>query len=151
MASFSPAVAAARSRRAGRAGRTAVEIESYVDEVSKRIDMTLKQRMTIAVTFLQDRIVKNISIPVTKEVAGGRTRVTERSKPGEFPRADTTQLMKSIFWDVREDGPGQIAGFVGTPVWYSIPLETMMDRRFLTRTLDEERGSVVRILTGPIT
>lgn len=150
MASFSPAVAAARSRRAGRSGRTAVEIESYVDDVSKRIDLTLKQRMTLAVTFLQDRIVKNISTPVTKEVIGGRTVVTERSKPGEFPRADTNLLRRSLFWDVQEDSPGRIEGFVGTPIWYSLPLELMMDRRFLTRTLDEERGNITRILTGPI-
>ena len=150
MARFSPAVQAARARRAGRAGRSSVEIESYVDEVSKRIDLTLKQRVTVAVGFLADRVVKNISVPVTKMVIGGRTVVTERSKPGEYPRADTTTLMKSIFWDVKEDSPGNIQGFVGTPVWYSIPLELMMDRRFLTRTLDEERGNIVRILTGPI-
>lgn len=128
-----------------------MEIESFVDEVSRRIDMTLKQRMHVAVAFLQDRIVKNISVPVTKVVIGNRTRVTERSKPGEFPRADTMQLYKSIFWDVREDSPGRIQGFVGTPVWYSVPLELMMQRRFLTRTLDEERQSITRILTGPIT
>lgn len=151
MARFSPAVEAARSRRSGRAGQTHVEIESFVDEVSRRIDMTLKQRMHVAVAFLQDRIVKNISVPVTKVVIGNRTRVTERSKPGEFPRADTMQLYKSIFWDVREDSPGRIQGFVGTPVWYSVPLELMMQRRFLTRTLDEERQSITRILTGPIT
>ena len=150
MAKFSPAVAAARSRRSARAGTTSVEIESYVDEVSKRIGMTLKQRVMTAVDFLQNRIVKNISVPVTKVVIGGRTVVTERSVPGEFPRADTTLLMKSIFWDVREDAPNDVKGFVGTPTWYSLPLELLMQRRFMTRTLDEERGNITRILTGPI-
>ena len=151
MARFSPAVNTDRARRSGRAGQTQVEIESFIDEVSKRIDLTLKQRLTIAVAFLSDRVVKNISVPVTKVVIGGRTRVTERSKPGEFPRADTVQLQRTIFWDVREDSPGQVNGFVGTPIWYAIPLELMMDRRFLTRTLDEERGNIVRMITGPIT
>lgn len=127
-----------------------MEIESFVDEVSKRINLTLKQRMVIAASFLQDVVVKNISVPVTKAAIGGRTVVTERSKPGEFPRADTTQLMKSIFWDVVESEPGKIEGFVGTPVWYSLPLEIMMNRRFLGRTLDEQRDNITRILTGPI-
>ena len=151
MAGFSPAVAAARARRAGRAGATRVEIESFVDEVSKRIDLTLKQRVMIAVNFLADRIVKNISVPVTKVVIGGSSMVTERSKAGEFPRADTTQLMKTIFWDVKEDSPGNVQGFVGTPLAYGLELEVLKDRRFLTRTLDEERGTITRILTGPIT
>ena len=150
MARFSPAVAAARARRSGRAGRSSVEIESYVDEVSKRIDLTLKQRMMVTVAFLQNQVVKNISVPVTKEVIGRHVRVTERSKPGEYPRADTTTLLRSVFWDVKEDQPGRIQGFVGTPIGYAIPLELMMDRRFLTRTLEEQRGNIVRILTGPL-
>jgi hypothetical protein len=150
MAKFSAAVQAARGRRAGRAKQSAVEIESFVDEVSKRIDLTLKQRVYIAVNFLQDRIVKNVSVPVTKMVIGGRTRVTERSKRGEYPRADTTQLRKTIFWDVVDNGAGQFTGHVGSPLWYSMPLELMMQRQFLTRTLDEQRGQITRILTGPI-
>lgn len=151
MVKFSPAVQAARQRRSGRAARTEAEFESFVDEVSKRIDLTLKQRVTIAVSFLADKIVKNISVPVTKEVIGRRVRVTERSKPGEYPRADTTQLRKSIFWDVVEDDEGKISGYVGTPIGYAIPLELTMERQFLTRTLDEERGNITRILTGPVT
>ena len=150
MAKFSPAVTAARGRRAARSGDAHVEIESFVNEVNAMIHLTLKQRVFIAVNFLQDRIVRNISVPVTKEVIGSRTVVTERSKPGEFPRADTTTLLKTIFSDVKDDGNGRIEGYVGTPLWYGLELETMMDRRFLTRTLDEERGNITRILTGPI-
>jgi hypothetical protein len=128
-----------------------VEFESFVDDVSKRIDLTIRQRVTIAVNYLQGKIVKNISVPVTKVVIGKRVRVTERSKPGEFPRADTTQLMKTVFCGVTEDGPGAIMGYVGTPLSYGLELETTKDRRFLTRTLDEERETVVKILTGPVT
>jgi hypothetical protein len=109
----------------------------------------LKQRVYIAVNFLQDRIVKNISVPVTKAVIGKRVRVTERSKPGEFPRADTTQLLRTAFWGVVEES-GMIMGYVGTPLWYGLELETRMDRRFLTRTLEEERESIVQILTSPL-
>jgi hypothetical protein len=151
MVGFSPAVTAARARRAARSGQSSVEFESFVEDVSKRIDLTLRQRVTIAVNYLQGKIVKNISVPVTKVVIGKRVRVTERSKPGEFPRADTTQLMKTVFCGVTEDGPGAIMGYVGTPLSYGLELETTKDRRFLTRTLDEERETVVKILTGPVT
>jgi len=150
MTKFSAAVTAARARRSARAGQTEVEIQSFVEEVSKRVNMTLRQRVTTVAAFLQGQVVKGISVPVTKEVVGRRTRVTERSKPGEYPRADTTQLMKSIFWDVTEDVPGVILGHVGTPVWYSLPLELMMERQFMTRALEENYGNVVRMLTGPI-
>lgn len=149
MVGFSPAVTAARARRAARSGQSSVEFESFVDDVSKRIDLTIRQRVTIAVNYLQDKIVKNISVPVTKAVIGKRVRVTERSKPGEFPRADTTQLMKTVFWGVVEE-PGTTMGYVGTPLWYGLELEMRMDRRFLTRTLDEERETITRILTGPL-
>lgn len=117
--------------------------------MSKRIDLTMRQRVTIAVSYLQDKIVKNISVPVTKAVIRGRVVVTQRSKPGEFPRADTTQLMKTVFWGVVEE-PGTTMGYVGTPLWYGLELEMRMDRRFLTRTLDEERATIVKILTGPL-
>lgn len=149
MVGFSPAVTAARARRAARSGQSSVEFESFVDDVSKRIDLTIRQRVTIAVNYLQDKIVKNISVPVTKVVIGKRVRVTERSKPGEFPRADTTQLLRTAFWGVVEES-GMIMGYVGTPLWYGLELETRMDRRFLTRTLEEERESIVQILTSPL-
>jgi hypothetical protein len=149
MVGFSPAVTAARARRAARSGQSSVEFESFVDDVSKRIDLTIRQRVTIAVNYLQDKIVKNISVPVTKAVIRGRVVVTQRSKPGEFPRADTTQLMKTVFWGVVEE-PGTTMGYVGTPLWYGLELEMRMDRRFLTRTLDEERETITRILTGPL-
>jgi len=104
----------------------------------------------VAVVFLQDAIVKNISVPVVKKIVNGRTIVTKRSKPGEFPRADTTQLMKTIFNDVVDYGNGVIHGYVGTPLGYGLELETLKQRQFLTRTLNEEIGNITGLLTGPI-
>ena len=145
-------VRAARARKRGRAGETRAEVEWFIDQFNRRTDVTLKQRMHVAVAFLQDAIVRNISVPVMKVVSPrtGRTVVTERSRPGEFPRTDTTTLRKSIFWDVVDHGGGRITGHVGTPVWYALPLELEMDRRFLTRTMEENHSNLVRILTGPI-
>jgi hypothetical protein len=139
------AVAAAQSRRAGRAGRAQVNIEWFIDDVQRRTDLTFHQRMLIVVEYLRDTVVRNISVPVVKVVVGNRTRVTERSKPGEFPRADTTQLYKSIFGDVVQTDKG-FEGYVGTPIDYGMILETRMNREFLGRTLREEIRNIERIL-----
>jgi len=141
----SGAVAAAQARRGARKGKTEANIEWFIDDVQKRTDLTFHQRVLIAIEYLRDKVVKNISIPVVKQVIGNRTRVTERSKPGEFPRADTTQLYKSIFSDVVQTEKG-FEGYVGTPIDYGVILETRMDRSFLRRTLMEEIPALERIL-----
>ena len=67
----------------------------------------------------------------------------------EFPKADTTQLMKTIF-NVIEVRGNIIEGHIGTPMDYGLILEVKLDRSFLKRTLLEESSSIKRILTGPI-
>ena len=141
----SGAVAAAQARRGARKGKAEAKIEWFIDDVQKRTDLTFHQRVLIAIEYLRDKVVKNISIPVVKQVIGNRTRVTERSKPGEFPRADTTQLYKSIFSDVVQTEKG-FEGYVGTPQDYGMRLEMKMDRSFLRRTLMEEIPALERIL-----
>ncbi len=147
----SAAVEAARARRAGRAGAGAVETEWFVKEVSDKVSLTMKQRVGIATELLKSKVVRNISTAVVKGTGprGGRV-VTGRSKPGEYPHAETTQLLKTVFSDVRETSRGVWDGFVGTPLDYGVILETMMHRSFLVRTLNEERSKIQRILTGPI-
>lgn len=76
--------------------------------------------------------------------------ISDRSKPGEYPKADTVQLLKTIFTDVVEIEPRCWAGYVGTPLMYGVVLELKMNRSFLLRTLNEERSKVMRILSGPI-
>ncbi len=118
--------------------------------------------------MLESRVVQNINVPVKKVVvkrvrdtSGTRTggpkgskytKVTERSQKGEYPRADTTQLLKSIFHDVRETSPGVVEGSVGTPLDYGLFLEISedLDRRYLTKTLDEMREDIVAIVSQPV-
>jgi len=151
MPTFSPAVEAARQRRVGAAEQRLVRIEWFIENVTDKVKLSLKQRVSLATSMLLDRMIRNVSVPVTK-VPGtktGRIIVTERSKPGEFPRADTTQLMKTLFKEVVVDQDGA-AGYVGTPLDYGLFLEIKMNRSFMVRTLNEERGMITRILTGPI-
>lgn len=144
-------VLAARERRAGAADARNTRIEWFVKEVSDKIAMSIRQRMEVATQFLKDKVVRNISTPVIKGTGprGGRV-VTGRSVAGEFPHAETTQLLSTIFQEVREVEPGAFEGYVGTPLSYGLILETRMDRSFLQRTLNEELGTLRRILTGPI-
>ena len=117
--------------------------------------------MLIVVEHLRDTVVRNISVPVVKEVVTltrgpnkgkSLTRVTERSVAGEFPRADSTQLYKSIFPAVGEEASAVVQtdkgfeGYVGTPLDYGMILETRMNREFLGRTLREEIRNIERIL-----
>ncbi len=105
----------------------------------------------MATELVHAKVVRNISRPVTKGIGPrGGLRITGRSKPGEYPKADTTQLMKTIFKHFQEDKPGVEAGYIGTPLDYGFILEYKLDRSFLRRTLREENDKVTRILTGPI-
>jgi len=114
-------------------------------------NLNLKQRMEIVTEYLRSKTVTNISRPVTKTKGKrGRIVVTNRSKSGEFPKADTTQLLKSIAKDVKVVGRDIVDGYIGTPLDYGLILETSkrLNRSFLTRTFREERGRVVQMLTG---
>lgn len=150
--SANEAVRAARGRRAGEAAADEVRIRWFIDEVCSKVAMGMRQRVGIAAHMLKDRVVRNISIPVVKGTGprGGRV-VTGRSVAGEYPRADTKQLMKTVFEDVRETSPGVFDGFVGTPLSYGLILETQMNRSFLVRSLYEVAGNIKSILSGPMT
>lgn len=156
MAQASAAVQAARNRRSSTAAKRSVRTEWFINEVSDTVEMTMRQRVTLATELVKNKVIENISRPVTKTRVTGRNRrtrtvVTDRSKPGEYPKADTTTLMKTIFGEVR-DTRGGAAGFVGTPLGYGLILEVSqrLDRSYLRRTLHEQMPTVQRILTGPI-
>ena len=153
MAKYSPVVAAARARRPAAAAATKARFEWFITNVMAVTRMTVRKRVDIAAQYLRDRIVQNISIPVDKQVSKvtGKVIVTKRSKPGQYPRADTTLLKKTIFKDVR--GRGDVVdAFVGTPLDYGLILETSkrLNRSFLLRTFNKERRNIVRIIDGPI-
>lgn len=138
--------------RARREARFTARILWFGDQVNRGIKLSMRQRIQLAVQLLRDKVVINLSKPVHKYVGpSGRTRVdpNSRSKRGEFPRADTTRLMKDIFSRVDERG-SEIVGSVATTLDYGLILETKRDRSFLVRTLNEISGPLTRILTaGP--
>jgi hypothetical protein len=150
MAEFSQAVKEAQARRVAQGGSSSIQEQWYIDQVLSHIRLSARQRMHLAVEHMRNKTVKNISIPVTKENIGGKVVVTQRSLPGEFPRADTTNLRKSIFGVVEELVPGVVEGYVGTPVHYGVRLELHMNRSFLLRTFNEEKMKIRAILSGPI-
>jgi hypothetical protein len=133
---------------ARRQGRVRARIVWFENQVLNNINIGMRARIKIACQLLRDQTVINISKPVRKEHGRDRrgrfkVRVTERSRPGEFPRADTTRLMKDIFWQLDEDGMG---GIVGTTLDYGVILETRMNRSFLRRTFNEMGLSLRTIL-----
>lgn len=148
---------AARERRIARWN---VRINWFGDRVRRNVHMGMETRLKVTAQLLRDRVVINISIPVVKakrkvtstDPATGRTRtstktvVTERSKPGEFPRADTTRLMKDIFWELRLE---EWAARVGTTLDYGLTLELYMRRSFLRRTLFETQNQIGVIIASP--
>lgn len=157
----------ARQRRTDRAAQVEIQTRWFIEQVSSTVQLTCKQRVRLATEFVKNKVIRNISRPVKKTVVKGkqgrnsqgqftarqsRTVVSDRSKPGEFPRADTTQLLKTIFSAYEEPGKGNFAGFVGTPLDYGLRLEVVeqLDRSYLVRTLNEERANVMAILSGPI-
>ena len=99
----------------------------------------MEQRLAFAAQYLRDKVVFNISLPVGR--SGG---VTARSLPGQFPRADTTRLMKDVFFS----RASRMMYRVGITLDYGVFLELRMNRSFLVRTIEEERGRLRQILTG---
>src|SRR5690606_18939589 len=120
------AIERARARRADSAQRKIAQTAWFIREVSDVVGKTMKQRVQLATELVKSKVVFNISKPVKKVISKttGRIIVTERSKRGEFPRADTTQLMKTIFGKVTEPMPNVFDGVIGTPLDYGLKLET---------------------------
>lgn len=147
----SAAVKKARARRGSRGAKVDIELEYFLREFSDGIALSMEQRVKLSTEILRNKIVKNLSVPVTKSIGkSGRIVVTERSKPGEFPRADTTLLMKTIFGEYMQPAANVWDGVVGTPLDYGLKLELDMDRSFLLRTFREQYATTMRILRGPI-
>jgi hypothetical protein len=125
--------------------RIELRVQSFIDQKLKQVNLTIAQRVKFATNFLRDKVKANLSRPVRKIKSRTRTVVdpASRSKKGEFPRADTSRLMKDIFVAFSDDG---MEGRVGTTLKYGLILETKMDRSFLRRTMNEMRHQVIAIL-----
>jgi hypothetical protein len=115
------------------------QIEFFTRAIERQVNVGMDRRVKLAARLLRDKTAVNISLPVVKDENG---KVIVRSKPGEMPRAETTRLMKDIF----EERLGPAWYRVGTTLDYGVILETMLDRSFLRRTLQELRSRIRRIL-----
>jgi hypothetical protein len=129
--------------------KTKVIVEWYDKQLQKKVNWTADQRVRIATALLLRQTKHNISRPVLKYkgIRSGRIQVLpeSRSKPGEYPKAETTHLLKTTFSDVRPVR-NKVKGIVGTPLDYGLLLETKMSRSFLRRTLHEMQPQLKRIL-----
>lgn len=126
-----------------------VKLQLTVDKVVNTMTLAAAKRVRIAGELLRDRIVVNLSRPVRKYKSRRTGRIAvdpaSRSKPGEFPRADTTRLMKSIF---HEHDAATATSRVGTNLKYGVILEFRMNRSFIRRTLNEIRSQLMLIVRG---
>lgn len=133
---------------ARREQRFAVRLIWLGQQFQQGFSMTMRARIRLAAQLIRDKTVINISTPVRKyrSPRTGRTVVdpTSRSRRGEFPHADTTRLMKDVYYEVATSG---MRAIVGTTLDYGLLLETIMDRSFLRRTLVEMERPVRDILT----
>jgi len=113
--------------------------------VLRSLTLNMRQRLILAGQLLQDQVVRNISVPVVKAAS----KVIQRSKPGEYPRSDTSLLRKNIFLTFI---PEAAESRVGTTSDYGIILEmsSRLDRGYLVRTLREKEVDINRLLTAPM-
>lgn len=143
-----------------RRARVQVRVQLFIEKVLAKKKILVAQRVQIAGQFLRDMVVVNLSRPVRKikrtrkltDAQGNVTRVTRtvvdpdsRSKEGEFPRADTTRLMKDIF---HKHFPELAESRIGTTLLYGLVLEYKLNRSFLRRTLNEMRQRMLLIIRG---
>ena len=147
----SAAVLGARTRRSTSAAAGGVRWQWFPKNVLNKVNLTMEERVRLATQHLLSKIVRNIStaVVVSRGPRGGRV-VTGRSVPGEYPHAETTMLLKTVFSDVRRNADGSVDGFIGTPLDYGLILETRMSRSFLVRTLLEERAKLGLVLSMPM-
>lgn len=167
------------SRVAKRHLRVSARMKWYGEQVARDIRIPLAGRVKLAAELLRGKVVANISRPVykyQKELTRGPrkgqtvtvTYPESRSKPGEFPRAETSTLLRNIEWQMASNDPakpisqvlvpeqiqrqGNTQAKLKTTLDYALILETRLDRSFLKRTFEESLPVLQNVITGrPIT
>ena len=142
-------------------GAVTVRVQLAVNKVLQNTTIKAAARVRLAGQLLLDAVRVNLSRPVRKikrtytkvdPTTGTKTKHTRivvdrksRSKPGEFPRADTTRLMKDVF---HSHDPSVPVSRIGTTLDYGLFLEVKLNRSFLRRTLNEMRAELLLIIQG---
>jgi hypothetical protein len=127
--------------------------------VQKQVIAGMVKRFKVLGEHLKNRHIMELSVPVVK-ARKKRRRTTSRgtkgssytyaepdsrSKPGEYPRAETGELRRNTFSEVSLE-IGFIKLEVGTSKKYGEMLETKMDRKGLRATLISSMPDIRKIL-----
>jgi len=120
------------------------------------VQTKMLKRLELIGMHLQKSLMKKLGKPVTK---GKRTRfrstsrgaagssytfASNRSKAGEYPRADSTNLMTGVFYDVIKN-PVSPSVRVGHQAKYGVILEEKLNRKLLRANLYEEMAFIQRV------
>ena len=136
-----------------------VSIKWNQTKVLAEVKHGLANRLSLIGEHVSNSYKANLSTPVSKvrKKRRGRTSRGEkgstythavsssRSKPGEYPRAETGLLMKNIFWNLT-NGVGSMHVIIGTPSKYGAALELEGGRKGLRATLLKEAPMIKNIL-----
>ena len=113
-------------------------IREYTDGLRRE----MLRRTYRAAAHVQQKTQRNLRVPFYTEGP---------SKPGEFPRARSVLLLKSVQIKVE---PNTLRGWVYSNLSYALFLEfstrTLFGREFLRRTLYEERDRVKQIFQAKL-
>lgn len=132
--------------RTARTARYRSRVKWFGNQLAAGVTLAMQSRVKIAAELLKSKVQINLMKPVRKYGMPVMVDPSSRSKPGEFPRADTTRLYKSIFWKMT----GRTSAIIGTPLKYGLRLELKMNRSFLRRTLYAEVAMLRRVLTAGV-
>jgi len=98
--------------------------------------------------LLKTKLQLNISVPVGISTGPRGGIVKERSKPGEYPRTDSGELLRSIHYMVRRTVRGP-EGAVWSTAGHANPLEFGLQRKLFRATYLECLPLIRLILTRP--
>ena len=125
----------------------------------RQVLIGLVKRMKLLGNHLENAHVIKLSTPVVKKRKKRRRSTSRgskgstytyadpssRSKPGQYPKSETTNLRKSIFSEVEVEPLG-VQLKIGTSVKYGERLETKMDRKGLRSTMIGEAPAIRSLL-----
>ena len=128
----------------------------FLKELQADIHATFAQRVRTACVYLQAKVKRNISVPVTYSEGPRGGRIAHRSKPGEYPRRETGDLKRAIKIKTNVISALQVNGMVYVDLDiapYGKPLEESkyLNRFYLLRTYYECFHIIQKMMTGPIT
>lgn len=124
--------------------RATTRIEWYAPAVTAAVDAEIANRVYRVGQHVFKKIQENISVWV--EYQGNKIK---RSKPGEYPRQETSKLRRSVYVQLKRTKLGAEVR-LGARAPYAIVLETSLNRSFIQRTWREEYPTIERMLKKPI-